>query len=193
MILKTYTTFDIGRICGVYPTTVINWVKQKKLTAFTTPGGHRRVRHEDLTKFLAEYNFPVPPELKSSRRRVLIVEDDPGVGKMLLKAFQHYAEEFEATLCEDGIEALVVVGQRPPDLVVLDVVMPVIDGAKVCATLKANPETRHIRIYAMTGKRLSPKTEQFLRKTADGYFVKPFDVRALIRRAAGQLRVNLPG
>ena len=188
---RTYTTFEIGKICGVYPTTVINWVKQKKIPAFTTPGGHRRVRHEDLVAFLEHYKFPVPSELRADRKRVLIVEDDRAVGRILARAFEQYPDQFEVELCEDGVEALVAVGKRPPDLVLLDVVMPVIDGSRVCATLKANPDTRHIRVFAMTGKRLPPKTEQFLRRTADGFFMKPFDIKALVRRAADRLRVSL--
>ncbi len=193
MALKTYTTFEIGRICGVYPTTVINWVKQKKIPAFSTPGGHRRVRHEDLIEFLKEYNFPVPPELRADRKRVLIVDDDPAMGKLLLKAFEPYAETFDVRLCEDGVEALVAVGQRPPDLILLDVVMPVVDGSRVCATLKNNPDTKHIRIFVMTGKRLPERAERFLRRTADGFFSKPFDVRAMLRLAADRLKVTLPG
>ena len=60
---KTYTTFQIADFCGVRPTTIIKWVKQKKIRAYVTPGGHRRIRHSDLLSFLKEYNLPIPDEL----------------------------------------------------------------------------------------------------------------------------------
>jgi excisionase family DNA binding protein len=191
MAKKTYTTFEVGEICGVYPTTVINWVNQKKLPAFVTPGGHRRIRREDLVSFLKKYNFPTPVELLGSRRRVLIVDDDVAFARMLLKAFDAHQDQFDAQAIHNGIEALVAVGKKPPDLVILDVVMPIVDGATVCATLRSNPDTRHIRIIAMTGKRLSDESTRFIRSRSDGLYRKPFEPASLVRRAAEILKMEL--
>ena len=55
-----YTTFEISQICQVNPTTVQNWVKEGKLKAFVTPGGHRRIQREDLLAFLKEFGMPIP-------------------------------------------------------------------------------------------------------------------------------------
>jgi excisionase family DNA binding protein len=191
MAKKTYTTFEVGEICGVYPTTVINWVNQKKLGAFVTPGGHRRIRREILVEFLKKYNFPTPVELLGTRRRVLIVDDDPGFAKMLQKAFQRHAEQFDSEVVPNGIEALVRLGKNPPDMIILDVVMPAVDGSTVCATLRANPETRGIRILAVTGKALSDEQKKFIRSKSDGLYRKPFDPNSLVRRAAEVLRMEL--
>jgi excisionase family DNA binding protein len=192
MAEKTYTTFEVSRICGVYPTTVINWVKQQKLPAFVTPGGHRRIKRDDLVVFLKKYNFPTPVELSASRRRIMVVDDDVSFARMIEKAFEKYRSEFEVVVINSGIEALIALGKRAPDLVILDVVMPVVDGATVCATLKANPETRHVRILAITGKKLADRQLKFLRSNADGLMVKPFDVEAMVKKAADILRVDLP-
>jgi excisionase family DNA binding protein len=189
---KTYTTFEVGEICGVYPTTVINWVNQDKLPAFVTPGGHRRIRREDLVTFLQKYNFPTPPELLGSRRRVLIVDDEAACAQMMRRVFEAYPEQFEVIELHNGIEALVSIGRTPPDLVVLDVVMPIVDGGTVCSTLRGNPDTRSIRILAITGKKLPDRTARFIRANTDGLFQKPFKTEALLQRAADLLKVSLP-
>jgi excisionase family DNA binding protein len=191
MAKRTYTTFEVGEICSVYPTTVINWVNQKKLPAFVTPGGHRRIRREDLVEFLKKYNFPTPVELLGSRRRILIVDDDVAFARMLMKAFERHNDQFDTQVIHNGIEALVALGKKPPDLVLLDVVMPIVDGSTVCATLRANPDTRHIRIIAMTGKRLPDETTKFIRSKSDGLYRKPFDPSSIVRRAAEVLKMEL--
>jgi len=187
-----YTPEQVSDICGVYPTTVINWVKQKKLPAFATPGGHRRIRHEDLIAFIEKYNFPKPPELAGSRRKVLIVDDDASFAKLVQKAFNQHSDLFETQIVHNGIEALLGIGRDAPDLVLLDVVMPVVDGATVCSTLRSQKGTASIKVLAVTGKRLPPRTEKFIRARTDGLFKKPVDVDALVARASQILQVALP-
>jgi excisionase family DNA binding protein len=188
---KTYTTFEVSRICGVYPTTVINWVKQAKLPAFVTPGGHRRIKRDDLVAFLKKYNFPTPPELSASRKRVLIVDDDADFARTMAKAFEKHRSEFEPVVMTNGIEALVSLGKRTPDLVILDVVMPIVDGGTVCATLKESPETKGIKIIAVSGKKLQDRQVKYFRAKADAFLTKPFDMDDLVKKAADLLRVDL--
>jgi len=189
---KTFTTFEVGEICGVYPTTVINWIKQKKLPAFVTPGGHRRIQREQLVGFLKKFRFPIPADLSGSRRRVLIVDDDRASAETLRRAYQE-SKQFDAAVISNGIEALVSVGKRPPDLVILDAVMPIVDGSTVCSTLRSNPDTRHIKILAVAGRRLPQRSAKLLRSHSDGLFQKPLDAEALLRRAAELLKVELNG
>jgi two-component system, OmpR family, response regulator VicR len=189
---KTYTTFDISKICGVYPTTVINWINQKKLPSFSTPGGHHRVKAEDLMAFLKEYNFPVPPGLGavSGRKKVLIVDDDGIFAKMLSRAFGTRKDLYEVSVLHDGYQALLAVGKAPPDLLVIDVVMPVMDGPTVCRNIKADPANKGIRIIAVTGERLAPAAEKEVRKFCDSLLRKPLDVDQLLGRAGELLGVG---
>ena len=77
-----YTTHEISRFCNVYPTTVINWIKDGLLPAYTTPGGHRRIKKIDLVKLMKKNNMPVPDELaKSGKNKVLVIDDDPKIPK----------------------------------------------------------------------------------------------------------------
>lgn len=193
MSKKIFTTFDVARICGVSPSSVIHWINRGQLSAYRTPGRHRRVQTSELLGFLKKFGMPVPRELTGApaeRKKVLIVDDDPQVANMLRKAFSKRDELFEPRAINDGIEALVLIGKWVPDLVVLDAVMPVVDGLKVCASLKSDPHTRHIRIIAITGKKIPDSSRQFLQKNTDAFFTKPFNVIELVDTAAKLLEVS---
>ncbi len=184
---KTYTTFQIAEICGVRPTTVIKWANQKKIKVYVTPGGHRRIRYPDLIHFLEQYQLPIPKSLNQPRKKILIVEDDAGVGPLLQKALQRAAGDMEVEWVQDGIEALLKLGKNAPDLVVLDVVMPVVDGAKVLSTLRTDEQTQSIKVIGITGKRLPPEKLKFMQSYTDAFYFKPFDLQELVRKAMSLL------
>lgn len=186
---NTFTTFDISKICGVYPTTVINWINQKKLPSFSTPGGHHRVRAEDLLAFLKEYNFPIPAALSSERKKVLIVDDDEVFAKMMARAFGTRKDLYDVTVLHDGYQALLAVGKSAPDLMVIDVVMPVMDGPTVCQKIKSDAGTKGIKIIAVTGERMAPAGEKLIRRCCDSLLRKPLDVDQLLKRAGELLGV----
>lgn len=187
---KTYTTHEIAKFCGVYPTSVVNWINAGKLRSFATPGGHHRITRDDLLSFLREFKIPVPEELSGSSR-VMIVDDDAELARAMARAFERRSRSFKTEVCHDGVEALIRIGQRPPDLVVLDVVLPKMDGVQVCRVLKSQPETRGIRIVAVTGKKLPFNESKLLDAKVDGFFRKPLDVMELVGRAAALLGLQL--
>ncbi|MCK5491593.1 MAG: excisionase family DNA-binding protein, partial [Candidatus Omnitrophica bacterium] len=76
MYKNVYSTHQIAEICHVHYTTVIIWIEDGKLNAYTTPGGHRRIKKPVLVEFLKKYNLPLPEELLTSHMRILIVDDD---------------------------------------------------------------------------------------------------------------------
>ena len=182
---KTYTTFQIAEMCGVRPTTIISWVKQKRIAAFVTPGGHRRVRETDLLAFLRQYQFPIPEGLGSaSRRRILVVEDEASVGRLLKRALEEaFGDEVEVDWIDDGIQALLELGKKPVDLMISDVVMPVVDGAKVLATLKADPKTAKIKVIGMTGTKLAGEKLKFMEDHTDAFYYKPFNLNQIVEKS----------
>lgn len=174
---KSYlTTFEIGQICEVNPTTVQNWIKGKKLKAYVTPGGHRRIRREDLIAFMKEFGMPIPTTLDSTRPYVLIVDDEREVIEILTSIMHSSGEDIEITGVESGFEALLTIGERKPDLLILDLKMPGMNGFEVCRTLKENPGTRNIRIVAVSGDRDPEIRSRIEEAGADLFFSKPFDV-----------------
>lgn len=187
---RTFTTFQVADICNVQPTTVIKWANQSRIKAHTTPGGHRRINESDLVSFLRKYKIPIPPDIIPGRKkRILIVEDESDIGQLLVRAFQRSSKELSVQWTKDGVEGLLSVGQSPPDLVVLDVEMPLVDGARVLATLRSDPKTKGIKIIGMTGKRLMEEKLRFMRDHTDAFYFKPFKVLELARKALEMLKV----
>lgn len=186
---RTYTTHDIARFCDVYPSSVVHWINDGKLRTYKTAGGHHRVTREDLIDFLSRLNMRLPEELVT-RKRVLIVDDDAELAKVVARAFSQHAD-YDIEICGDGINALIRIGQRPPDLVVLDIVIPKMDGVQVCRVLKEKPETRGIKIIAVSGKKLPFSDKKLTEVNIDAFFRKPLDLLALTEMAAELLRAGV--
>jgi excisionase family DNA binding protein len=186
---KTYTTYEIAGFCDVYPSSVINWIDDGKLKAYVTPGGHHRVTREDLLKFLKQFNIPIPAELEEREKRVLIVDDDAEMARLIEKAFRKHAKDLRPEVCHTGVDALLRIGQDVPDLVILDIVLPKMDGFLVCKMLKTRPETRSIKIIGISGKKV-PITEKNLSEySLDAFFSKPLDLVELLAKSSELLRV----
>ena len=118
-----------------------------------------------------------PPE-PESRERVLVVDDDPPLRRMLERTLA--AEGFEVTVAADGGAALVAAERSAPDLIVLDVAMPVLDGLAVCRRLRA--KGLPTPILMLTARDAVPDRVAGLEAGADDYLVKPFAVQELIAR-----------
>jgi len=171
-----FTTFEISQICGVNPTTVQNWVKGKKLRAFQTPGGHRRVRREDLIAFLKEFGMPLPPDLAQGPPLVLIVDDECDILDMLEDLMKSGDEDLTVAKAQSGVDALLMIGERKPDLLIIDIMMPGMNGYEVCQKLKSSPSTQNIKIVAITGDHSAAVRERILGGGADLFFTKPLEI-----------------
>ncbi len=105
--------------------------------------------------------------------RVLVVEDDPDILAILTSLLTGQSQKLAVETAVDGYDALIKVGTFKPTFLILDVVMPRLDGLEVCRRLKARPETRDIRILAVTGH--AAMAESVLAAGADACVTKPFD------------------
>jgi len=184
---NTYTTHDIAKFCDVYPSTVMHWINGGKLRAQVTAGGHHRVTREVLVAFLQSLDMRLPDELVA-RKRVLIVDDEEESAGLVARAFA-LQPEYEVETCGDGINALIRIGQRPPDLIILDIVIPKLDGIQVCRVLKSQPQTRGIKIIAISGQKLPFSEKKLSDIKVDGFFRKPLDLKELTGLGAKLLRV----
>ncbi len=170
------TTFEISQICEVNPTTVQNWVKEKKLKAYVTPGGHRRVRREDLISFMKEFGMPIPTELEEVPTFILIVDDEKDIIDLLTSLMRITDGEIEIAGARSGVEALLIIGERKPDLLILDIMMPGMNGIEVCQRLKGSPVTQKIKIVAISGVYDPAIRQGSLAAGADLFFPKPLDM-----------------
>ena len=119
--------------------------------------------------------------------RVVLAEDDPDiqlVARMSLKR-----AGFDVTVASTGVEALQRVGEVAPDVVLLDWMMPELDGREACARLKANEVTRAIPVIFLTAKSQESEIAKGLSLGALGYITKPFDALSLGARVRELLKV----
>jgi excisionase family DNA binding protein len=177
---RTFTTFEVARLCGVFHTTVINWVNKGKLKARVTPGGHRRIPLSELVPFMKKYDMPVPTDVADPHRHILILDDEPMMTKLIEKGFSKLKDRYLVHISNNPVDALVQVGKKLPDLLVMDLMMPVMDGFQVCQILKSSPATKDMKIVAISGRKLTATQQDFLAKNVDLFLQKPFDMGDLI-------------
>ena len=180
-----YTTHEVSRLLQVNPRSVINWIEQTLLPSYRTPGGHRRIRRDDLLAFLRKHQIPTPASLVDGTFSVLIVDDEQEVSGML-KTFFEKQGEYEVSMASDGITALMEVGRLKPDLLILDIMLPGIDGVEVCRRIKANPANK-TSIIAISG--VDSNEKRILQSGADAFMMKPVDLDKLHIEARRLLRI----
>ncbi|MCP3981326.1 MAG: response regulator [bacterium] len=176
-----FTTFETAKLCHVSPLSIINWVNAGRLPAFRTPGGHRRIRREDLIRFMRENGIPLSEELRegSGKPKVLVVDDEASIRDVLAEHLSTRSVSYEVLTAADGFEAGRLVATFRPDVVLLDLRMPGLDGFQICRTIKADPETQRTTVIAMTGF-YSPETEsRILECGAIRCFAKPVEPSAV--------------
>ena len=173
--------------------TVANWIDRGHLEAFRTPGGHRRVSPASLRDFLYKKNIPVPEEL-SEEVRILIVEDDPLVAQTLKGYLHGDNTNYDVATIQDGVSALIHIGNRKPHVVLLDILMPGMDGLEVCRKIRDNPALRDVQVVFVTGYAdLDPETIRrdtgafdVLRKPVKGTDLREVVEKALAQRAGAR-------
>ncbi|OGS07424.1 MAG: hypothetical protein A2270_00420 [Elusimicrobia bacterium RIFOXYA12_FULL_51_18] len=177
---KAFGTHEIARICDVTPPTVINWVEEGKIPFFTTGGGHRRVWDKDLIIFMREHNIPIPAELAPPGKLVfLIVDDEEQNRKFISRAIKSSYPGARVEEAIDGFEAGYKIRALLPTLVVLDILLPKVNGIKVCEIMRSDPDLRNIKILAITGCDIEESKTRILKAGADDFLGKPFTIQEL--------------
>lgn len=185
--VRIFSALEVANICGVVNQTAINWIKSGHLKAFTTPGGQYRIYAEDLLQFLTERGMRVPEEVEriagGDRRSLVIVEDDTDLNDMLQELFARRLEGYEVLQAYDGFEAGTLVSQNRPDVVVLDMNLPGVDGHKLIRTIKGDESSAKPIVIAISGIPSEIAEEQdTLAEGADAFFSKPIDLDALLEK-----------
>jgi excisionase family DNA binding protein len=174
------TTGQVARICRVSHVAVWKWIKQGKLKAYRLPGGHYRVVQGALRAFLREHEMPIPPELSAdSTKRILIVDDEPTIVEIITRTLQRLGEGFELATATDGFEAGLQVATFKPDLLILDLMMPHVDGFEVCRLVRQNPATAHVRILIVTAHSEHKNIQRALDAGANEFLIKPVNIEQL--------------
>ena len=187
---KAYTTFEAAKICHVTHHSIKNWIKQGLIKASRTPGGHYRILEKDLDSFREQYDM-FPRDKGPTKKRVMVVDDDPDALAMIERILTD--EGFELIKVSNATEVGLKAAQLSPDLILLDFLMPEINGFEVCKALRDNELTRSTPIMAVTCLTKEKDIERIFACGADEYLAKPFKVDDLlkkVRELAGRGRVT---
>src|SRR4030043_1021964 len=178
--MEILTVSQAGKYCRVSPKTIINWIDAGHLKAYKTVGGHRRIKKEDLDQFLKEKGMPLPEAIKSERRRrILVVDDDKIIVETIVQALEEDEYGYEMISASDGFEAGLQVSHFRPDLVILDIMMPDIDGYEVCQKIKCNPLTKDMKVIVLSAYLDENAFKQMKEYGADACFSKPLPLGQL--------------
>lgn len=174
--LRYLTTGQVAEACEVSLVTVKKWITHGKIRAFQTPGGHFRVTAEEFERFGSHYGFlgeaGHPP-------KILVVDDEPGIVALVSEGLRGLRPEPKLEAAFDGYEGILKVGIFRPDLLILDLRMPGLDGLQVCRRVKSQPSTRRTKILAITAYPEEFVRERVLQAGADGFLAKPFTLKSL--------------
>jgi len=189
--MKTvFTTGEAAKICKVSQQTIIRCFDNGQLKGFRVPGSRfRRIPREMLYKFMKDNGIPTDA-LESGRRKVLLVDDDTELVEVMTK-FLEEDGRFEVKIATTGFDAGMLVKEYRPDMIVLDVMLPDINGKEVCQRVRADSTMEEVRILCISGMIEEDKIQDLRLAGADDFMHKPFDAEQLIERMCKMLEMEM--
>jgi excisionase family DNA binding protein len=177
--MDVLTISEASKLCGVSLKTITNWVEQGHIKAHKTVGGHRRILREDLYRFMTEHKIPLPEVESNARKKILVVDDDKIIVESLVLAFEEDEHGYDVISSSDGFEAGIQLAHFKPDLVILDISMPDINGYEVCKHIKSSPETQSTRVIVLSAYLDEENFRKMKALGADACFSKPLPLHDL--------------
>ena len=175
------TTGEAAEICGLSQQTIIRCFDSGQLGGFRVPGSKfRRIPRDRLIKFMQDNKIPLDT-LESDKIKVLVVDDDPDIVELFVDALAKDGR-FEARTARSGFDAGVEANKFRPDIVVLDYMLPDINGNVVCRTIRQSKDLQQIRILIISGVINRSEVDQLLEAGADDFIKKPFNIEAVVDR-----------
>lgn len=187
---QSYSTSEVARFCHVTPDTIRKWAEAGRIQVFKTPGGHRRIRREDLLRFLRENGIPIHAELDNSAVKVLVVDDEKPIAHTIRRFLERSQKPFQLEVAGDGYDAGHHVATFQPDVVFLDMSLAGVDGVDVCRRIKNSPDSMGIQVIAMTTMEDASPVDRLMENGATTCLNKPFTPDDL-RRALAKVGVEL--
>jgi len=187
MTTKTvFTTGEAAKVCKVSQQTIIRCFDNGSLKGFRVPGSRfRRIPRDLLFQFMQENGIPTDA-LESGKRKVLIVDDDEELVELLVDVFER-DKRFDIRTANNGFDAGMTVKEFRPDLVVLDVMLPDINGKEVCQKIRSDKTLEKVRVICISGMVEQDKIADLKVAGANEFLQKPFTVDSLLDCACDQL------
>lgn len=187
---QSFSTSEVAKYCHVTADTIRKWAEAGRIHVFKTPGGHRRIRRDDLVRFLRENKIPIHEDLDNAGIRVLVVDDEKAVVSVIRRFLERSQTPFQIEVALDGFEAGHQVASFRPNVIFLDLRLPGMDGFEVCRRIKSDPDTNSSHIIAMTGYYEGDVAQRIVEMGASLLLQKPFTPDDL-RRALAKVGVEV--
>jgi len=186
--MKTvFTTGEAADVCKVSQQTIIRCFDSGRLKGFRVPGSRfRRIPRDALIAFMKDNGIP-PDSLDSGKQKILVVDDDPEIVELFVDVLERDGR-FEVKTAGTGYDAGIMTQEFMPDLVILDYMLPDINGNVVCQTIRQNPNFQHMKIVIVSGVVNQDEINDLLKSGADEFVKKPFNIEKLIEKI-GELLV----
>jgi excisionase family DNA binding protein len=170
--LKRYlTTGKVGEMLEVSPAAIKKWIQQGKLAAFRTPGGHFRILADEFERFQKTHGFGMGT---GEPLRVLVVDDQLDVAELIVASLRAFHPRARLETAANGFEGLLKLGTFRPDVLLLDLGLPGMDGFEVCRQIKRDPVIRDTKVVVMTARFLDAEPRA-MDAGADAFLSKPFE------------------
>ena len=187
--MKTvFTTGEAAEVCKVSQQTIIRCFDSGRLKGFRVPGSRfRRIPRDALIAFMKENSIPADA-LDNGKKKILVVDDDPEIVELFVDVLERDGR-FDVKTAASGYDAGILTHEFSPDLLILDYMLPDINGNVVCQTLRANPNFEHVKIIIVSGVVNQDEINDLLKAGADEFVKKPFNIEKLIERVCELLSV----
>ena len=184
-----FTTGEAAEICRVSQQTIIRCFDAGRLEGFRVPGSKfRRIPRQSLVKFMRDNSIPLDA-LESGKRKILVVDDDPEIVELIVDVLTRDGK-FDVKTASSGYEAGIATQRFRPDLILLDYMLPDVNGNVVCQTIRRNPEFESIKIIIVSGVVKQDEIDQLLKSGAEGFVKKPFSITELIDKITAALKMR---
>lgn len=180
--MKTvFTTGEAAKICKVSQQTIIRCFDSGQLKGFRVPGSKfRRIPRDILFRFMKENGIPTDA-LESGKRKALVVDDDEELVELIRDVLEADGR-FEVRVANNGFDAGMMVKEYHPDIIVLDVMLPDINGREVCQRVRSDSSLDDVKIICISGMVEADKVDELKDSGADEFVQKPFEVEHLVER-----------
>ena len=190
MTFKTvYTTGEAAKICKVSQQTIIRCFDSGALKGFRVPGSRfRRIPRDSLLACMKANDIPTDA-IESGKRKILIVDDNAELVELLVNVFERDGR-FETRTASNGFDAGMLVREYRPDLIILDVMLPDINGKDVCVRVRSDQSLEQVKIICVSGEVESDRVSELLQAGANEFLPKPFNTDELIERICRLLNID---
>ncbi|HWA99720.1 MAG TPA: response regulator [Pirellulales bacterium] len=180
--MKTvFTTGEAAKICKVSQQTIIRCFDSGQLKGFRVPGSRfRRIPRDQLYNFMRDNGIPTDA-LESGKRKVLVVDDDQDLVELITDVLEKDGR-FEVRVANNGFDAGMMVKEYHPDLIVLDVMLPDINGREVCQRVRSDSTMDDVKIICISGMVEEDKIADLRAAGANDFLHKPFEIEQLVER-----------